>query len=384
MQESGKLAAHGHFAEALAGIRLDEHSVYPLDDVRRSRAEAREGPDRVTDLRRVRGDVRPVPRDVSHQDVVEILNRDDVVEVSPELNSLAGGLEYNRDLEARDRRRLLGPKSALEHLGDAVALRVKPRVVDRHRGPGGQVLDQRQVLVVEAAAVGDVEEGDRAEEPSAREHRRDRGRAVVGPVDELSVLVALGNLLLDIGLLQVMEHERLARSQHAGDRVVTIDPQRVLPANRLELAGDLRVGRRDGRAPDRAVVIEEIDDAQLGEVGDRRPRDRSRDLVHVEQRLERSRCAGQELLAPTAALVRGDVAGDVRGADDAEDRIADGRDRERDVDPRAVLANALGLVRLDAFPAANALENALLLVLAVRGHDDVDRLADRLLRTEPI
>jgi len=86
----------------------------------------------------------------------------------------------------------------------------------------------------------------------------------------------------------------------------------------------------------------------------------------------------QPLALLLGALAVGDVARDLRRADDLAARPADGRDRERDVDARPVLADADGLVVLDALAADEAREDGRLLVGVVFGDEDGDGPADDL------
>src|SRR6202011_5693943 len=65
------------------------------------------------------------------------------------------------------------------------------------------------------------------------------------------------------------------------------------------------------------------------------------------------------------ALPRGDVAGDLRRADDRAVRVADGRHRQRHIDERAVLAPADRLEMIDAFATPDALEDEILFAEAI-------------------
>ena len=94
---------------------------------------------------------------------------------------------------------------------------------------------------------------------------------------------------------------------------------------------------------------------------------------------------GDEVLAQTERLLNGslvlaDVARDGRRADDRAARVADRRDRHRDRDPLAILRHARGPVVLDAFAAAEPVQDLRQLVGALRGDDDGDRPTDRLVR----
>src|ERR1700680_429916 len=77
-------------------------------------------------------------------------------------------------------------------------------------------------------------------------------------------------------------------------------------------------------------------------------------------------------------FARGDVAGDLRGADDDAVRVLDRRDAERNRDPAAVLALADRLVVIKAVAVLNAIEDFRFLVVELRRNQDGDRLADDL------
>ena len=83
--------------------------------------------------------------------------------------------------------------------------------------------------------------------------------------------------------------------------------------------------------------------------------------------VERAAGGDEELLGAAAPPLGGDVAGDHRGADHAEDGVLQRRDRQRDVDAGAVLADPLGLVGLEPFAAADPLEDPHLLVRRSEG-----------------
>src|SRR5262249_38690749 len=74
----------------------------------------------------------------------------------------------------------------------------------------------------------------------------------------------------------------------------------------------------------------------------------------------------------------GDVARDLRGADDPPLDVANRRDRERDVEQAAVLAPADGFEVVDALAASDARENFGLFIEPVGRDQDGDRLSDHL------
>ena len=77
-------------------------------------------------------------------------------------------------------------------------------------------------------------------------------------------------------------------------------------------------------------------------------------------------------------LPRRDVARDFRGADNDAFCIPHRRDRQRNVDQRAVLAPPHGFIVLNAFTAPDARKDRRFLVLQMRRNQDGDGLADDL------
>src|ERR1700686_3364652 len=75
-------------------------------------------------------------------------------------------------------------------------------------------------------------------------------------------------------------------------------------------------------------------------------------------------------------FARGDVASDLRRADDNTMRVPDRRDAERNRKPAAVFALADRLVVIEAVAAADALEDLRFLVVQLLRNEDSDRLAD--------
>src|SRR5579863_4605197 len=87
--------------------------------------------------------------------------------------------------------------------------------------------------------------------------------------------------------------------------------------------------------------------------------------------------AREQFLARLRLFTLGDVAGDLRGADDSALRILDRRDAERNVHSASVFTHADRLVILDAFAAANPAENDRFLVLPIFRNENRHGLADR-------
>ena len=82
------------------------------------------------------------------------------------------------------------------------------------------------------------------------------------------------------------------------------------------------------------------------------------------------------------ALVRGQIARDLRCPDDVTGTVANGRDRQANLYPATVFGHALGLQMLDALTTLNPCQDLTLLIMQRRRHDQQDGLANRLMGTE--
>ena len=108
------------------------------------------------------------------------------------------------------------------------------------------------------------------------------------------------------------------------------------------------------------------------------PRDHG--LDHREQVLGAvMQLAREQIPARLGLLALGDVARDLRCADDPARSVPDGRHGERDVEPAAILVAANGLVMVDALTAPDAVEYAGLLVVALGRYEDGHGLANDLI-----
>ena len=169
----------GDRAEAVVGLLAAQHHLAdPAQDRGRRAAADRRGADRVARQRRHRGGLGALALHVADdREPVAVGGREDVVEVAADLVALAGGAVDGAELEARDVGQQRRQQRGLERLGDRRPRAVQARVVDRRRRAQRQVLGQRQVALVEAAARLGADERDRADRAVAHAHRRDHRRA---------------------------------------------------------------------------------------------------------------------------------------------------------------------------------------------------------------
>ena len=83
------------------------------------------------------------------------------------------------------------------------------------------------------------------------------------------MLIALGDELHSGSVGQVVDHHRQAATQHLSYRVVAVALQGHDGTQTLHLRCNGRVDGGGYGAPDRPAPIDQIDDAQLGEVADK-------------------------------------------------------------------------------------------------------------------
>ncbi len=146
-----------------------------------------------------------------------------------------------------------------------------------------------------------MQEGDRPERAPARDHREDGGRAIAGVPHDLLVLAALGDLR-ERGLVgQILDHARRAGAQHLGDGVGAGEVERDLLAHALDFAREGGIEAGGDGALDRAVASEQVDHAQLGQLGHGGPREVAQRLGRVERAVEGGRRVDQEF-QPAAML----------------------------------------------------------------------------------
>src|SRR4030095_12157144 len=105
-------------------------------------------------------------------------------------------------------------------------------------------------------------------------------------------------------------------------------------------------------APDNAwtrpfIADDQVDDAPIGKARNSDARDTIGNDVEVERRGQRRREIVQQLLSRSCLFLRRDVMENLRRADDATGAVSNGRNRQRDVESRAVLAKPDSLIERD-------------------------------------
>src|SRR6266545_3974240 len=141
----------------------------------------------------------------------------------------------------------------------------------------------------------------------------------------------------------------------------------------------------EGKPLDRTVRLAQVNGTPISEIGDRQVRQRHQDLFGFERGREGGAQARKEYgLLAVALLLRlraqalGNVARDLRCADDRPALVPDWGDAERDVNERDVLPAPNGLEMIDGLARANARKDLVFLVLPIFRNDRADRLSNHL------
>ena len=258
------------------------------------------------------------------------------------------GLQIRRDalavvLDGEPRAALLG-----RHRDGDVAAAILGRVVE-------QVLDH----LLEPHRVG-VDPGLGA---------RDDDRGAIGNQRAIVAGGALG---------KVAQLERLLAQRQLAARYARHVEEIVHQAAQL---AHLALDRRHSEA--RLAVLEFRAGEEIRRHGDRGERvaqlvrEHGNELVLADIGL--AQLADQRVQLGVEALALGDVARDLRGADDAALRIANRRDRKRDVDQPAILRAAHGLEVVHRLAIAHLGEHHVFLGAALFGNDERDVPANRVL-----
>jgi hypothetical protein len=175
----------------------------------------------------------------------------------------------------------------------APGVAVEPRVVHGEGAPGGQVLGERQVVGVVAARRLGAHERHAPDDRAARDHRHHHERPHPERTQDLEVARVAGDGREHrVGHLR--DELRLPGSEHDGGAERVLHRRRVAA---LELARERllgRVGVYDGEAPDRAVRLDDVDEAPRAELrGGERGHRRERGLV-VERLCQQPARLGQK------------------------------------------------------------------------------------------
>ena len=133
--------------------------------------------DRVARERRDRRGFGALPAHVAHdREPLALAGREQVVEVTADLMTVAGGAEQRCGLEAGDLRQDRRQQRRLQRLRDRRARAIEARVLDRCPGSQAEVLGEGDVARTEAASGLRGDEGDGSEHvvAGAQRHRHRR------------------------------------------------------------------------------------------------------------------------------------------------------------------------------------------------------------------
>ena len=279
-----------------------EKAVQALEQLARPRRVVGESGERRSDLPHCGGGSEPVADDVSHrQSDPTVRQLEGVVPVTSDLEHVAAGLVQRRhgDIGAIDEAR--GEECSLQPDRDLPFLGF-----------------QRSKSVFGLDPLRDVDPR-RVQETHHARFVHDR---MHHEIDDALAAVRhpVGQRLAE----DLARRSLLRREADAPLHIVGAAPPRRVPERQVEHLVAAVPTRLDGERVDIADVAFRVQDA--GE-----------DPGLVEDRLELRVCRGERLIR---FLARGDVANDLRGADDPPGLVPDRRDRERHVEPPPVLCRA--------------------------------------------
>ena len=136
---------------------------------------------------------RALAGDVADQACPAVLGREELVEVAAHVHAPihAGGPVQRGELPTGDLGELVRAQAPLQDLGDVGERRVQTGVLDRHRGPVGELLGQLEVALVQAPVRLGGQQRHHPDDPGRRAHRnQQRGAKLEALVEECEVLVA--------------------------------------------------------------------------------------------------------------------------------------------------------------------------------------------------
>jgi hypothetical protein len=191
----------------------------------------------------------------------------------------------------------VGQQALLQRAREPAGRVEHPRVVDRQRGPAGQLLGQHEVVAVERWRVLHALQRQRSEHVPARDQGDDDRRVIAQRAHQRVVLGALGDPPLEAGVHH-REEDRLARAQHPEDRMEALGAERMLAPDCLDRARVGRVDRSGNRGADHVIVVEQVDYGQLRQLGYRQIGQAVQRLVEVQRAIEREPGLGEEGHSP--------------------------------------------------------------------------------------
>ena len=232
------------------------------------------------------------------------------------LDDVAGGLQHE------DR---LG--HGVEDLAESVGCLEGPGILDGGTCPRRKVLGDRQVAWPEDPTALGTGERDRAEHAPGRHHRRGHPGTHLQTLDEREVVV-VARRRREHRLVDLREQHRLARPGDGVRADGRVGIERISVTELLDEAHPFRIAVSDRDRRERAVRLEHVDGAPVGQAGN----DDLRDLAQRRTAVERG---AQQATGPHGQLGQGVVLIRVRLRRPGGTRRRDGRDLvDRRVDGR--------------------------------------------------
>ena len=255
--------------------------------------------DRVPELRHARRDVHAVAADVADDETdAAVREREHVPPVAPDLTAHRGGHVAGGDLVARDGVLAVGEEGPLHQRGDLALLGEALRLLQRHRGPLGDLLRGEDGAGLEGPAPLGARQGQDAEDVAAD---LDRDHETLGELHGPNGLLVLGVVLdgFDPSDRHVGHGDRATPAEAVGDR-------RVAAGDDVEVAGeDLRqlwVGGVCGDDPVQLALDGQPDARHVGQLGDHDVGQLAHHLLGVELGHEPGRRGGHDLQAAGGRL----------------------------------------------------------------------------------
>ena len=226
----------------------------------------------------------------------------------------------------------------LRALGGLLGAPQEQSGLDRRGSPPAEIGGELEIAFAEVGAAPDGQQAERAVHVVATGQRHSQERAQVGVSEQRQVLLVACRLDEErVGDLR--DEQRLSGVDHLLDCAAA---GRVAAGRLLGDPHLLRIPVREGQRPQLAVVVDDPDDAPVGDRRDCELGDLHEDLLVVEGRRQHPARIGKEAKTPRGVGAVGDVAEEVDCVENPAGRAGDGEG----VDERP--ASGLGIALTDA------------------------------------
>jgi hypothetical protein len=164
---------------------------------------------------------------------------------------------------------------------DATHLRVQARVVDRQRRAARELVDDREVALLVGGVVAQAQHRQRSQGALPGCQGRHHG-GVIAVLDHEPRMACSGGVGAQLVALHLRQQHRAPAADHLRHGVGALGVQPAALAQRAQVLGDRLLDARSGRLHDRAVLVDQVDHAQVGKARNRQARDAPERRGHVE------------------------------------------------------------------------------------------------------